>query len=240
MLQVMDKKSGKEADVRLMLGIKGEDIKDEKLREKMSQYSMGDQEKAIDMGFYFNELNTLEFDMGEVGEDQSIQRTTSKNLESWQDWWTRKMKQNEMLRDAIIQNNVAKVRELLVEDAENKNADVNCAININGFKLSPLLLAIQSFYLNQKEADVIQELLKNYADINCFEQNLGFSPLIMAAHLNNEVDAVYVTQILCNHRLFEGQPKIIDVDAVDLTGNTALHHAALTNKINLVKYLIQE
>lgn len=36
MLQVMDKKSGKEADVRLMLGIKGEDIKDEKLREKMS------------------------------------------------------------------------------------------------------------------------------------------------------------------------------------------------------------
>jgi hypothetical protein len=35
------------------------------------------------MGFYFSELDTLEFDMGEVGEEESIARTTSKNLESW-------------------------------------------------------------------------------------------------------------------------------------------------------------
>ena len=62
----------------------------------------------------------------------------------------------------------------------------------------------------------------------------------MAIHLNNEPDSVQVTQILCNHRLFEGQPKIIDIDGVDNAGNSPLHHAALTNKLILCKYLIEE
>jgi hypothetical protein len=49
-----------------------------------SQLKMDPNQKEgdIEMGFYFNDLDTLEFDMGEVGEDDN-QRTTSKNLESW-------------------------------------------------------------------------------------------------------------------------------------------------------------
>ena len=87
---------------------------------------------------------------------------------------------------------------------------------------------------------MIKELLANYADVNRHEQKLGITPLIMAIHLNNEPDAVHVTQILCNHRLFEGQPKPIDIDGVDNAGNSPLHHAALTNKLTLCKYLIEE
>ena len=42
MLQVVDTKTGKAMDVRQMLGIKSEDIKDEKLREQISNYSIID------------------------------------------------------------------------------------------------------------------------------------------------------------------------------------------------------
>ena len=99
MLQVFDKKSGEKADVRVMLGINNKDIRDQNLREKMSLYSMIDSQLKMDpnqiegdveMGFYFSELDTLQFDMGEVGEE-SLKRTTSKNVESWQDWWSMKI-----------------------------------------------------------------------------------------------------------------------------------------------------
>lgn len=247
MLQVFDKGTGNQADVRAMLGINNEDIEDIKLREQVSQYSMVDSqlkngvnkdEDNIDMGFYLNELNVLEFDTGDFG-DENYDRRPSR-AESWQDWWHLKIKQNELLKETIIQNNVEKVQELLKEDLDQKNADVNCTLKFNGFELSPLLLAIQVYKEKQGESKVIKELLANYADINRSEQKLGITPLINATHLNHEADALDVCQTLCKHRLFEGQPMPIDKDATDLAGNTALHHAALTNKFLLCKYLIEE
>ena len=56
-----------------MLGIDNKDISDERLREEISQYSMIDSklkteenqdEGNVDMGFYFNGLDILEFDTG--------------------------------------------------------------------------------------------------------------------------------------------------------------------------------
>jgi ankyrin repeat protein len=55
------------------------------------------------------------------------------------------------------------------------------------------MLAVQVFKERQSEANVIKELLANYADVNRHEQKLGITPLIMAIHLNNEPDAVQVT-----------------------------------------------
>ena len=77
MLQVFDKGTGHQADVRAMLGIDNKDINDEKLRDEISKYSMkdsklkkdGEDEGNIDMGFYFNGLDILEFDTGVLPEE---------------------------------------------------------------------------------------------------------------------------------------------------------------------------
>jgi len=86
---------------------------------------------------------------------------------------------------------------------------------------------------------LIKELLKNYADVNYAEENSGFTPLIMACHLNNEQDAIRVIETLCNHRHTEDQPRLVNVDFQDFAMNTALHHAAITNKFHLCKYLVE-
>lgn len=69
-----------------------------------------------------------------------------------------------------MKNNVLERVKLYLED-ENLNsqgyqADVNCKIEFNGFRLTPLLLAIQ-VYQPKWNLDVIKCLLANYADVNC-------------------------------------------------------------------------
>ena len=45
MLQVKDNRTGKQADVRAMLGVHNKDIKDKKLQSTMQNYSMTDSQK---------------------------------------------------------------------------------------------------------------------------------------------------------------------------------------------------
>ena len=63
----------------------------------------------------------------------------------WNNFWEIKKNQNEKLKFSV-KNNVLERVKLYLED-ENLNsqgyqADVNCKIEFNGFKLTPLLLAI--------------------------------------------------------------------------------------------------
>jgi len=100
MLQVVDSKTGKTADVRQMLGIRSDDIKDTKLRQEISNYSILDSSKltpgeiedtqSINMGDYFAKLDTLEFDMGKFEDEQQPEKKKeeSKVSNSWNDWWS--------------------------------------------------------------------------------------------------------------------------------------------------------
>ena len=82
-------------------------------------------------------------------------------------------------------------------------------------------------------------MIKNYADLNFKEEKTGFNAIIMACHLNTEPDALKIIELLISHKYFANQSRIVEINAVDVVGNTALHHAAHTNKLNVVKYLIQ-
>jgi len=124
--------------------------------------------------------------------------------------------------------------------AKGFNADVNFTIatDENGLALSPLNLAIQAYRDNDDK--IILELLKNYADVNGQEENFGFVPLIMACHMTNEQDALHIIKILCSHTFYQGQERLCNINVQDNAGNSALHHAALTNKLELTKYFIEE
>jgi hypothetical protein len=125
-----------------MLGINNKDISDMKLRDEVSKYSMldskpkkdGEEEGNVDMGFYFNGLDILEFDTGVLPEEEpGMTRASSQAANSWQDWWSLKQKQNDQLKEAIIQNNAEKVKELLKEEMDQRNADVNCTLHFMDF-----------------------------------------------------------------------------------------------------------
>lgn len=70
-----------------------------------------------------------------------------------------------------------------------------------GFKLSPILLAIQTFKPGS-DLNIIKCLLANYADLNICESRTGFNPLMMACHLNNEADALKIIELLCEHKYY--------------------------------------
>jgi hypothetical protein len=135
MLQVVDSRTGKSLDVRRMLGIANEDIKDDKLREEISNYSIlnsqkigkHEQEEVADMGDYFAKLDVLEFDMGKfedgdaepttnAKEERKDEQTPAPKRAAWADWWHYKQIQNDKLKQAIIDNNKDKVVELLTDD----------------------------------------------------------------------------------------------------------------------------
>jgi hypothetical protein len=126
MLQVIDTGTGKTADVRKMLGIKPKDIKDEQLREKISNYSIinsqntgvDDSDQVEGMGDYFAKLDTLEFDMGKFEDDEETKTnaTADRKTTQWTDWWQVKQMQNEKLKQAILANNKEKVKELLTDE----------------------------------------------------------------------------------------------------------------------------
>ena len=75
-------------------------------------------------------------------------------------------------------------------------------VDFNGFRMSPLLLAIQTYQKDQKETTVIEELIKNYADLNFKEEKTGFNPVMMACHLNTESDALTIIKLLVTHKYF--------------------------------------
>jgi hypothetical protein len=165
MLQVLDTQNGQQLDVRRMLNIKNKDIKDPNLRAEISNYSIVDstkqganaQSETKDMGAYIDQLDFIEFDMGKFKEDdeeetkQSFGRKTNKGKDAevksaaWKDWWEYKHIQNEKLKNAILDNDLPKVQKYLTDDelvAQGFQADVNCKLEFNGFKLTPLLMAI--------------------------------------------------------------------------------------------------
>jgi len=62
----------------------------------------------------------------------------------------------------------------------------------------------------------------------------------MACHLKLEEDSLKIVEILCSHRFEPSGALLIDVNAQDRGGNCALNHAALTQKLKVCKYLIEE
>ena len=62
----------------------------------------------------------------------------------------------------------------------------------------------------------------------------------MACLLKLEEDSLKIIEILCNHRFEASEAPLIDVNAQDRGGNCALNHAALTQKLKVCKYLIEE
>ena len=92
--------------------------------------------------------------------------------------------------------------------------------------------------MGQNDTFIIELLVRNYADMNFREQKTGFNPISMACHLNTEQDALLIIKLLCDHRYYQGQERIIDVNSADAIGSTCLHHAALTNKLSVCQYLI--
>ena len=81
--------------------------------------------------------------------------------------------------------------------------DINCTHEYDGMRLSPLLLAIRFFQIDQKDIIIISTLLKNYADVNFCEESTGFNALIMACHLVSETDSFRIIKLLCEHRHYE-------------------------------------
>ena len=63
---------------------------------------------------------------------------------------------------------------------------------------------------------------------------------MMACHLNNEEHALKIVKLLCTHKISENQSREVDFNAYDLALNTCIHHASHTNKLDLVKYMVEE
>lgn len=72
------------------------------------------------------------------------------------------------------------------------------------------------------------------ADLTCSEYHTGLTPLMLACHLNKEEDAVAIAKLLLHHSSNQ------DLDTGDIASNTALHHAAMANKLALCKLLIEK
>lgn len=117
-------------------------------------------------------------------------------------------------------------------------ADINCKFEMMGFRLTPVLLAIQTFKPGSN-LNIIKCLLANYADLNLFESQTGFNPLMMACHLNNEADALKIIQLLCEHKYYQTQNRLIDVNATDNNNYNVLHHATIAKKKSVVEYLLK-
>lgn len=153
-----------------------------------------------------------------------------------------KKKQNDKLQVAIQSNNAKEAIELISNEqlvAQGQHADVNQKFLFDDMLLSPLLFAIRCFKNDQGDTAIIEALLKNYADINHAEERTGFTCLIMCCHLVNAADALKLVKLLCEHQNFKGQARIVNIDAQDVGLNTPLHHAALTGKLAVCKYLIE-
>jgi len=173
--------------------------------------------------------------MGKIDDDTGSIRG-SVGSSNWSEFWIRKQESNDKLIDAIKNSDYGLVSKLLTDPglvATGTQADVNFTVKFNGFVLSPLLLAIQFVKANETNHSIIQDLMNAYADLNCVEENTGFTPIIMACHLNTEQDSINVIEMLVNHRFYKGQPMIVNVNSVDLFGCSALHYASHTGKLKL-------
>lgn len=100
------------------------------------------------------------------------------------------------------------------------------------------MAAVSSYKHSNQDNAVIRELLKNYADINYIEWNTGINAMMVGILTNDDVDALAIVKTLCEHRFYEGQDRIADVDQIDFEFNSALHHAAKVGHTLVCKYLL--
>jgi hypothetical protein len=71
MLQVIDSQTGQTVDVRTILDIKENDIKDEKLKDQLSKIENQSIAGESNLNDYFSKLDTFaEFDMGKFEEEE--------------------------------------------------------------------------------------------------------------------------------------------------------------------------
>jgi len=147
------------------------------------------------------------------------------------------------LVSAIKASDAKQVSFLLTDPglvSSGSQADANFTFSFNGFTLTPLLLAIQCVGVDQADYAILESLMQAYADLNHAEATTGFTPIIMACHINTEEESLAVVERLVSHRFYVDQPRIVNVDAQDSSGCSALHYAAATGKAKLCKYLVEE
>lgn len=247
LLRVVDSRTGESQDVRRMLGVKAEDIKESYIRREINNYDIINSKQvgqgAIietpDMGEYLKGLDTIEFDMGKMSEVRP--EGEEEKAKDWDHWWAIKNVNTEKLHMGVINNDLNAIKKYL-EDPQLRStgyqADVNAKLEMNDFKLTPLLLAIQIFSPGSS-LDVIQCLLNNYADVNISESRTGFNPLMMACYLVNENDALRIIKLVSEHKYTEDQEhRLININAIDNKFQTVLFHAVFAEKPTVVEYLL--
>ena len=93
MLMVVDRTTGKQTDIRSLMALTPEDIKDEKLREEVSKIPTL-KEKAEE----FAKAEVLDYDVS-LNQDDKVSYS-----DNWSQWWEDKDEMNEKLKMAIITN----------------------------------------------------------------------------------------------------------------------------------------
>ena len=134
MLQVVDASSGVATDVRQMLAIKHEDIKNESLRESIKKCDLlesvlslknADQSissvksvqiEEIKMGEYLEKLDYIEVDVEKGIETIGEEEKTNARERKWSAWWDTKQDQNNKLKEAILANDFKQVQTLLHDE----------------------------------------------------------------------------------------------------------------------------
>ena len=86
-----------------------------------------------------------------------------------------------------------KIYILIVDDSKFMNNSLEASLSHQSHNI------VQAF-----DIATAKELIKNYADLNFREEKTGFTPIMMACHLNTEPDALKIVQLLCDHRYFKG------------------------------------
>ena len=97
------------------------------------------------------------------------------------------------------------------------------------------MFAIACFRGTKAQADTIKALLIKGADVDDYSEHYtGLTPLMMACHLKSDEDSLTVAKMLID------QYPDLDLFAEDIAQNTVLHHAAMENKLEVCKYLLEE
>lgn len=119
-----------------------------------------------------------------------------------------------------------------------RQADINCTCEHEGQNLSPLILAVKSAH-QATDLKTIKYLLEKYADVNFTEERTGLTALMITCLEQNDGMGLEIIKVLTEHRHLEGSSCLVNFNMTDRDGHTALHFAAMSNKREICKYLVQ-
>lgn len=112
--------------------------------------------------------------------------------ESWENYWAQKKEKNQLLINAIKDNDLAGVIKLLdVTKADQKDVipDVNHTFYCNNMLFTPLLFAIYCCKKDTRSKNLVEALLSYGANPNFQELKTGMNALMMCCHVETETEA---------------------------------------------------